>query len=122
MHPFSLLKHNHSADRAFNWDLPGLKRPAIYLAAAAMLVLFGGVLLPLLGHIVIICLEVMELLLENFLEAVFGLELHDAQMVTAWTGFIVFTVLLIELGKRVARSVEDAKSKLVARVADKTHR
>jgi hypothetical protein len=92
----------------FDWSF---KKPAIYLALAAALILFGNVLLPLLGHVVIVCLEVMELLFENFLEAVFGIELHLAQMITAWTGFILFSVLLIELLKRIMATMHRFKVK-----------
>jgi hypothetical protein len=75
-------------------------------------ILFGNVLLPLLGHIVFLCLEVMELLFENFLEWAFGVELHDAQMITAWTGFLIFSMLLIELAKKTTCAVQSIKSKL----------
>ena len=89
------------------------KKPAFYFVLALLLTVFGNVLLPLLGHMVILCLEVLELLFENFLEAVFGIELHDVQRITAWTGFIVFSILLIELAKRITVIAQRVKSKLL---------
>lgn len=99
------LGHAHR----FDWQP---KKPVLYVALAASFILFGNVLLPLLGHIVFLCLEVMELLFENFLEWALGVELHDAQMITAWTGLLLFSVLFIKIAKKITKAVQSIKSKL----------
>lgn len=58
-----------------------------------MTLLYWDVLLDFLLHLLHIVIEYLELGLEGVLEALFHLEGHDAQMVTAWIGSLMLASL-----------------------------
>lgn len=95
------------------------------LAMGTLVIFFGGTLLSLFGHGVILCLEVLELLFEHFVESVFEVSPRTAQVITAWTGLLAFLVLLLETSKRLATAMSHlwAEATLVkARVNKRLHR
>lgn len=72
-----------------------MKKAAFIGIALLALVFWSGPILQLLLHALIILLEVLELLVDTILEAI-GLGLYEAQAVTAWIGFGLFCLLLVE--------------------------
>lgn len=96
----------------------------ILLALAGLSIIFGGTLLPLFGHGVLLCLEVLELLFEHFIESVFGVGPRTAQIITAWTGLFAFLILLLEVAKRLVDGVNRLRSGVMtakARVSKRLH-
>lgn len=89
-----------------------LKRSMAFLAFVLALGMFGGTLLPIVGHGIILFLEVLELLSDRLLEAVFGLEPRTAQIVTAWGALIVFLLGSAYCVKCAAAAFAGLKSKL----------
>lgn len=67
------------------------------LIGIGLLILFftWHTLLELLLHAIEIVLEVLELLVDTFMEQVMGLDLYESQKATAWLGFGVFLLLLV---------------------------
>jgi len=96
------------------WTPPSSARMrhfAVYAAVLAALVLFGDVLLPLLGHGLILFLEVLELLFERAMEHFFHLDPWRAQLVTAWTGLLALLAILTYLSWRARRIYRAWKAK-----------
>jgi hypothetical protein len=71
-----------------------MKKAAVIALLLLILVFWGEAVFELLLHAVEIVLEVLELLMDELLEGVLHLAPHDAQAVTAWLGFGVFSLLL----------------------------
>jgi hypothetical protein len=72
-----------------------MKKPIIIGAGLLILVFWGDVVLEWVGEILVILLETLELLTEELLEAMLALTPYQAQAVTAWLGFGVFSLLLV---------------------------
>lgn len=53
------------------------------------LFLFGDTLLPLLGHVLHVLIEVIESVLEHFLESVFDLSPRQAQVILFYSGLAI---------------------------------
>jgi hypothetical protein len=101
------------------WPFPAesaafLKRFSAIFAALLAFALFGGTLLPLLGHGIVLFLEVLELACDRLLEAVFGLEPRTAQIVTAWGALTLFLLGSAYCVKRVIAAFAALKAKLFA--------
>ncbi|MEQ1635152.1 MAG: hypothetical protein ABL903_00580 [Methylococcales bacterium] len=54
-----------------------------------VLIGFGDSLLPILGHLLHILIEVVESLLEHFLESVFHLSARESQLLLFWVGLVI---------------------------------
>ena len=80
-------------------DTDRLKKPALYLVGATVLILFGDILLPFIGHLLLLGLEVIEALLDQAIEHVFGVDPWTSQLITAWTGFFAFLAILVYTGR-----------------------
>jgi hypothetical protein len=65
------------------------KKTAGLVAALFILLLFGDTLLPLLGHFLHVLIEVIEAVLEHFLESVFDLSTRQAQIVLFYGGLAI---------------------------------
>ncbi|WGS87221.1 hypothetical protein [Methylomonas sp. UP202] len=65
----------------------GGRRLAYFVAALVMLG-FGDTLLPLIGHGVHVAIEIVEWLLEHWLEAAFGLSPRQAEIAVFWLGIV----------------------------------
>jgi hypothetical protein len=71
-------------------------RKALFIGIGLLILVFwGDVVLSLLVHLVGIILETLELLTDQFLEGVLKLDPYEAQAVTAWLGFGLFTLILV---------------------------
>jgi len=77
------------------------KKTTCYIGAFFILLFFGDTLLPLIGHLLHLLLEVIESALEHFLEAAFGLSERQAQV----TLFYSFCIMMGYLTWYVARKV-----------------
>ena len=64
-------------------------------ASILVLIFFGDILLPWLGHILFILLEAVEEALDVLLETVFALTPRSAQMVVAWIGLVLLVYGLV---------------------------
>lgn len=104
-------RHPHPDVPALN-DNPGAatvrkfccSKPVLFTAGALGLWHFGDVLLGTLLHALHVVIEVLEMGLEHFLEALFHLEGHDAQMATAWIGLALILILVTYIGKRLRQA------------------
>lgn len=65
------------------------KKTAGFVAALFTLILFGDTLLPLLGHVLHMLIEVIESALEHFLESVFGVTPRQAEIIVFYSGLPV---------------------------------
>ncbi len=84
-------------------------KKALFIGSGILILVFWGhAVLELLLHAIFIVLEILELLVDTVLEAV-GLTLYEAQMVTAWLGFGVFTLLLGVALKKVNTAIQKLK-------------
>lgn len=86
-----------------------MKKALLIGSGILILVFWWHALLELLLHAVLIVLEILELLVDTVLEHV-GLTLYEAQMVTAWLGFGVFTLLMIVGLKKANTAVQRLKT------------
>ncbi|OTE95789.1 hypothetical protein BCS42_14470 [Crenothrix sp. D3] len=77
------------------------KKTVSFIIAFFVLVLFGDSLLHLVGHFLHILLEVVESMLEHFLEAAFGFSARQAQVILFY-GFVVVIVCLTWFAVRKA--------------------
>jgi hypothetical protein len=104
-------RHPHPDVPALN-DKPGAatvrkfccSKPVLFTAGALGLWHFGDVLLGTFLHALHVVIEVLEMGLEHFLEALFHLEGHDAQMATAWIGLALILILVTYIGKRLRQA------------------
>lgn len=76
-----MKSRNNPSSRSFN--IPG--RRLVVLAASLMLALFWDSLLPIMGHLLHLLIEVVELPLEHLLEWAFHVSPRQAQGILAWT-------------------------------------
>ena len=76
-------------------------------AGMAVVLLYGDVLFSMAGTILHSLIEVLEMLLEHALEALFGVSGHTAQMLTAWIGAALLGVCAVVLWRRAARAVNE---------------
>ncbi len=88
------------------------KKQALIAAAGAITLLLADKILPLLWHLFILGLEVMEALMDHMLESVFGLDAWTAQLVTAWTGFFIGLKIAFVL----VRKLREVYRRVTARV------
>lgn len=77
------------------------KKTVSFMVAFFILVLFGDSLLHLVGHFLHILLEVVESMLEHFLEAAFGLTARQAQVILFY-GFVMTIAYLTWIALRKA--------------------
>lgn len=70
-----------------------VKRTAWWGGGLILLLLFWDVILGAILHLFLYVIEYLELGLEGLLELLLHLEAHDAQILTAWTGFAAFVTL-----------------------------
>lgn len=69
-------------------------KKTVSIAAAFLIVwLFGDSLLPIIGHFLHILLEVVESMLEHFLENVFGLSSRQAQIILFYSAIAMIARL-----------------------------
>jgi hypothetical protein len=94
------------------------KKAFLFAFLAAALLLYGDILLPLLGHGLHVLIEVLELSFEHFVEWAFGLAGHQAQMVTGWTGFLLAAYLAVKLLRKACRLAERAATAAAVRWAN----
>jgi len=76
------------------------KKAAAVVGAALVFYLFGDYLLPHIGHMLHLLLEVIELSSEHLLQEAFDLSHHTAEMITAYTGFGIASYLAYRLIKK----------------------
>ncbi|MDD1606509.1 MAG: hypothetical protein LUP96_07425 [Methylococcaceae bacterium] len=69
------------------------KKTVSFIVALLILLLFGDTLLPLIGHCLHLLIEVVESVLEHFLEAAFGLSARQAQLVLFYSAFAIAAYL-----------------------------
>jgi hypothetical protein len=82
-------------------------KKALFIGIGLLILAFwGDAILGLLEHLVEIILETLELLVDHFLESVLKLAPREAQMVTAWLGFGLFTLILVLVLKKLARVLQ----------------
>lgn len=65
------------------------KKTAGFVAVLLVLILFGDTLLPLLGHVLHVLIEVIESVLEHFLESVFHVSPRQAQVILFYSGLAI---------------------------------
>jgi len=82
--------------------------------ALTVLVLFGDVLLPWLGHVLLLALEVVEATFDHFVESVFEVDSYTSQLITAWTGFFTFIFLLVKAYRWVMRAYADIRDRVAS--------
>jgi hypothetical protein len=76
------------------WIKARLDERAVTLLAGVVVMLFlGDVVLGWIGTLLHYVIEVLELGLEHLIEAMFHVSQRAAQIVTAWTGLLIFLVL-----------------------------
>jgi len=102
-----LVKSTHPLARI------GAHTLAKILLAIAVLLAFGGTLLPLLGHGLILCLEVLELLVEHLIESVFAVSPRTAQIITAWTGLFALLFILLKVGKWLGNGIQRLQTEIL---------
>jgi hypothetical protein len=90
-------------------------KKALFIGIGLLILAFwGDAILGLLEHLVEIILETLELLVDHFLESVLKLAPREAQMVTAWLGFGLFTLILVLVLKKLARVLQRFRIKAPA--------
>ena len=62
------------------------RKTAVLVTALFILFLFGDTLLPLLGHVLHVLIEVIESVLEHFLESAFHVSPRQAQIILFYSG------------------------------------
>lgn len=77
------------------------RKTAGLVAALLVLILFGDALLPLLGHVLHVLIEVIESVLEHFLESVFDLSPRQAQVTLFYGGLAIAITLSWRLMRKV---------------------
>ena len=80
-------------------------RTALIVAALTILILFWNFIFSTTLHALFYLLEILELGLDDLLEALFQLELHTAQMYTAWMGLLTFMALGAYAYLRITKSL-----------------
>ena len=88
--------------------------PRLTLLAATMLALLtpaGDILLPVIGHVLHLLIELIELPLEHLLELAFHLTPRQSQGVLAWTALFVLIIVAV----RFVRATLDEGREAVAR-------
>lgn len=81
------------------------KKTACLVVLALILLLLGDTLLPLIGHLLHVIIEVVESVLEHFLESVFGLSSRQAQIILFYSGLAIAINLLWRLTRKAYLSV-----------------
>ncbi len=76
------------------------KKTVSLAAISCILLLFGDTLLPLLGHSLHVLLEVVEALLEHFLESTFGLTSRQAQIILFYSAVVIIACLSWYLARK----------------------
>ncbi len=69
------------------------KKTTSLIVALLILFLFGDTLLPLIGHFLHVLIEVVESILEHFLEKTFGLSARQAQIVLFYSAVVIIAYL-----------------------------
>lgn len=82
-----------------------MKKALLIGGGILILIFWGHAVFGLLLHVVFIVLEVLELLVDTILEHA-GLNLYEAQMVTAWLGLGAFSLLLIVALKKLNAAMQ----------------
>lgn len=95
-------------------DVDHLKKFVAFAAGAVALILFGDKIVPAVGHLLFLALEVLESLMDHALETIFDLDPWTAQLITAWTGFFVFLVILVSAVRRLLSFYRDLKVRFSA--------
>ena len=90
------------------------KKMVSLAAILCVLLLFGDTLLPLIGHSLHVLLEVVEALLEHFLESTFDLSSRQAQIILFYSAFATIACLSWYLARKAYFSAKEAYA--VARV------
>jgi hypothetical protein len=80
-------------------------KTALWVYGLVSLFLFWDVFLSVAGSALHYLIEVLEMMVEHFLEAIFHLSTREAQVATAWIGLSVFSVLAVFFLRRVVRVV-----------------
>jgi hypothetical protein len=83
-----------------------VRRTAWTAATLAVVLAFWDAILGFVLHLIFYVIEFLELGLEHFLEMLFHLERHEAQMFTAWIGAASFVALGGYVYVWVARSLQ----------------
>jgi hypothetical protein len=76
------------------------KKTICLIVALLILFLFGDTLLPLIGHFLHVLLEIVESVLEHFLEAAFGLSSRQAQLVLFYSAVLIIAYLSWYLARK----------------------
>lgn len=77
-------------------DRFGLKNVGIALTSLT-LVLFGDIVVPAVFHFLHVIWEMVELVIEHFLESHFGLNPRQAEFVVAWMGILTMIGVFLKL-------------------------
>ncbi|MDI1276967.1 hypothetical protein [Methylobacter sp.] len=76
------------------------KKTVGLVVALFISVLFGDTLLPLLGHVLHVLIEVVESVLEHLLEAAFGLSARQAQVILFYSALLIMLYLAWRLSRK----------------------
>lgn len=75
------------------------------VAASSVLILFWDTLLPLLGEVLHVLVEFVEVMLERFLEKIFHWTPRQAQTLIAWSGLALLVYGVAWLGRKACAAV-----------------
>lgn len=85
------------------------------LVALMTLMLFGDTLLPMFGHVLHVLIEMIELVVEHFLESAFGLSPRQAEIAVGWIGMALISYLSLQLLRKAYDAVWYAYFKVKVR-------
>ncbi|WP_324877891.1 hypothetical protein [Methylocaldum sp.] len=69
------------------------ERVVLLIGGSVVMLLYGDVVVDWAGSILHYAIEVLELGLEHLIESIFHVSRRTAQILTAWTGLLIFLVL-----------------------------
>jgi hypothetical protein len=94
-------------------------KTAMWVYGLVSLFLFWDVFLSVAGSALHYLIEVLEMMVEHFLEAIFHLSTREAQVATAWIGLSIFSILAVILLRRTVRIVRKQAGMLKERLSMK---
>jgi hypothetical protein len=124
-HMFNAFLASLRAWLALQWRSVNKKTAAV-VGLGMVFYLFGDFLLPHIGHMLHLLLEVVELSSEHLLQEAFDLSHHTAEMITAYTGLGIASYAAYRLLKKAyaltLRAIEAARARFeIFREAVMTH-
>jgi len=78
----------------------------IYSILLAVLIIFGDTLIPAIGHVLYVALEIINSIIEHFLEHTFHMSPRQSEMTVFWGGMSVnFVVVFFVLRKAYIKTI-----------------